>query len=188
MSTQERARRLNQIPKLIWFTGLSGSGKTTLVNALNELLEENNFVTAVLDGDAVRKTLNKDLGYSRDDRDENLRRVAEVSNLLLTSGLIVLAAFISPFQAERDRIKKIVGDENYIEVFVSTPIDTCEQRDVKGLYAKARKGLLPAFTGISSPYEVPLNPSITIDTTHSSVASDAITLFKIILPLVSFAN
>lgn len=188
MSTRERNQRLNQMPKLIWFTGLSGAGKTTLVKALNELLEENNFITTVLDGDVIRKTLNKDLGYSRDDRDENLRRVAEVSNLLLTSGLIVLAAFISPFQEERDMIKKIVGDENYIEVFVSTPIDTCEQRDIKGLYAKARKGLLPAFTGISSPYEVPLEPFITIDTTHSSVAKDAITLFNAILPLVSFTN
>jgi bifunctional enzyme CysN/CysC len=150
--------------KVIWFTGLSGSGKSTLANALEVELHRQGKRTYILDGDNIRQGLNKDLGFTDSDRVENIRRISEVAKLMMDAGLIVMTAFISPFQRERDMAKQLIGEENFIEVFVDTPIEVCEQRDPKGLYQKAREGKLPNFSGISSPYEAPDKPNVTVDT------------------------
>lgn len=164
---------------VIWFTGLSGSGKSTIANLLEKHLNEHQIHTYSLDGDNLRGGLNKDLSFSKNDRDENLRRVAEVSKLFIDAGIVVIAAFISPYIKTREDIKNSVGREDYIEVFVNTPLEICEQRDAKGLYKKARAGEIKNFTGISSPYENPINPSIEINTIRETPkeAVDKIILF-----------
>ncbi|MDC3366837.1 adenylyl-sulfate kinase [Flavobacteriaceae bacterium] len=164
-----RSKKLNQTPKLIWFTGLSGSGKSTVSDALEKILFEKGFSTYILDGDNIRFGLCKGLGFSLDDRTENIRRVAEVSNLMLDAGLIVIASFISPYKSQRDLVREIVGEENFLEVYVSTPVEECEKRDVKGLYKKARNGEIVNFTGVSSVYEPPEKPYFIIDTTDKSI-------------------
>lgn len=153
---------------LIWFTGLSGSGKSSIANLLEKRLYKKQIHTYSLDGDNLREGLNKELTFSKNDRNENLRRTAEVAKLFVDAGIVVIAAFISPYIKTREEIKEIVGLENYIEVFVNTPLEICEQRDVKGLYKKARTGEIKNFTGISSPYEKPVNPSIEINTTKET--------------------
>jgi bifunctional enzyme CysN/CysC len=155
--------------KVIWFTGLSGSGKSTLANALDRALHKAGKHTYILDGDNIRHGLNRDLGFSDKDRVENIRRIAEVSKLMLDAGLIVITAFISPFKREREMAKSLIGADNFLEVYVSTPLQVCEQRDVKGLYKKARAGEIPNMTGISSPYEVPDVPNFTANAGHDSV-------------------
>ncbi|MEL6811523.1 MAG: adenylyl-sulfate kinase [Bacteroidota bacterium] len=155
---------------LLWFTGLSGSGKSTVANAVEKALADRKVHTYTLDGDNVRKGLNNNLSFSPDDRTENIRRIAEVANLMVDAGLVVLAAFVSPYEKDRSDIKRILGDERYIEIFVNTPLEECERRDVKGLYAKARAGEIKNFTGINAPYEAPRHPDIEIDTTKVSVA------------------
>ena len=140
---------------VIWFTGLSGSGKSTICNSLEELLYTKKVNTFILDGDNVRKGLNKDLSFSNDDRSENIRRVAEVSKILMNAGNVVLSSFITPFQKDRDIVKEIVGENNYIEVFVNTSLETCIERDPKGLYQKSKSGLIKKMTGIDSKYEIP---------------------------------
>ncbi|ALJ04607.1 adenylylsulfate kinase [Pseudalgibacter alginicilyticus] len=155
-------------PCLIWFTGLSGSGKSTIANLLEKELYKKGIHTYSLDGDNLRRGLNKDLLFSKEDRIENLRRTAEVGKLFVDAGLVVLAAFISPYNKIREDIKTIVGSDYYIEVFVNTPLEVCEQRDVKGLYKRARSGEIKNFTGISSPFEVPVNPMIEIKTVQES--------------------
>lgn len=147
---------------LILFTGLSGAGKSTLANNLEYLLFKKNIKTYILDGDNIRKGINKNLGFSPEDRSENNRRIAEISKLLIDAGVVVLVAVIAPYQKDREIIKNIVSKENYIEVFVNTSLETCEKRDVKGLYKKARNGEIKNMTGISSPYEIPTNPDIEI--------------------------
>lgn len=164
-----RAKQKDQTPKTIWLTGLSGSGKSTLINELEKRMFALGKHTMVLDGDNVRMGLNKNLGFKETDRIENIRRVAEVSKLMNDAGLIVLTSFISPFTQDRRNARNIIGSENFIEVYVATSIEECEKRDVKGLYKKARKGEIPNFSGISSPYEPPVNPEITIDTTGQTV-------------------
>ena len=159
-----RADKMGQKPMTIWFTGLSGAGKSTLANELEKRLNVSGKFTMLLDGDNVRMGLNNNLGFEEGDRVENIRRVAEVAKLMNDAGLIVLTSFISPYLGDREMAKKIIGTENYIEVYVSTPLEECEKRDVKGLYKKARKGEIPNFTGISSPYEAPVCPDIEIDT------------------------
>lgn len=156
---------------VIWFTGLSGSGKSTLANSLEEILYENKIHTYSLDGDNVRRGLNKDLGFSKEERKENLRRIAEVANLFVNAGVVVVASFISPLEKDRDLVRKIVGEENFIEVFVNTSIEECERRDVKGLYKKARNGEIKNFTGISAPYEAPSHPHLEIKTEQESLDS-----------------
>lgn len=156
--------------KLILFTGLSGAGKSTLANALALKLKQMHINSIVLDGDVVRLGLCRDLGYSDVDRSENLRRVSEVSKLMLDAGVSVIGAFISPFGHDRDLIKTVVGPSKYFEVYVNTPLNVCESRDVKGLYSKARAGLLANFTGISSSYEIPSDPSFIADTVNFSVS------------------
>lgn len=162
ISKEERAEIKGQKPCILWFTGLSGSGKSTIANAVEVKLSELKKHTYLLDGDNVRHGLNKDLGFSDADREENIRRIGEVSHLFVDAGVIVLTAFISPFRDDRDTVRALVKEGEFIEVFVDTPLEVCEQRDPKGLYAKARKGEIPHFTGISSPYESPENPEIHI--------------------------
>ena len=160
----------------MWLTGLPGSGKSTIANELEKRLHQTGRHTYLLDGDNVRHGLNKDLGFTDAARVENIRRVGEVAKLMADAGLIVLTAFISPFQAERDMVRAMLPDNEFVEVFVDTPLAVAEQRDVKGLYKKARAGDLKNFTGIDSPYEAPENPEIRIDTTQMTAeqAADAI--------------
>jgi bifunctional enzyme CysN/CysC len=172
ISKESRAQQKLQIPKLIWFTGLSGSGKSSIANILEKKLHSLGKHTITLDGDNIRHGINRDLGFNEADRVENIRRVGEIAKLMLEGGLICIASFISPFESERHMARTLVSDDEFIEVFVDTPLHVCEKRDVKGLYAKARSGEIPNFTGISSPFEEPLNPEIRIDTTVTS-AEDA---------------
>ncbi len=173
VTKESRAEQKSQQPRLVWFTGLSGSGKSSIANILEKKLQAMGRHTITLDGDNVRHGLNRDLGFTKADRVENIRRVGEASKLMVDAGLICITSFISPFESERQMVRDLMGDGEYIEVFVDTPLEVCEQRDVKGLYAKARGGELPNFTGISSPYEAPVNPEVTIDTTQVSAAKAA---------------
>ena len=154
---------------MIWFTGLSGSGKSTLASALEAFLYNQDFNTYILDGDNVRSGLNRDLDFGDEGRKENIRRIAEVSKLFVDAGLVVMTAFISPFREDRQVARELVGAENFVEVFIDTPIEICEQRDVKGFYAKARAGKIPKFTGIDSPFERPENPDIHVETAGKTV-------------------
>lgn len=168
--TKEDRVKLNKHDAfLIWFTGLSGSGKSTIANELEKALIKKEVHSYLLDGDNVRKGLNNNLSFSPEDRTENIRRIGEVANLMIDAGLVVLASFVSPYREDRENVKRIVGYENFIEVFVNTPIEECERRDVKGLYAKARAGEIENFTGVNAPYEAPMAPDIEIDTTRISV-------------------
>jgi len=157
----------------VWFTGLSGSGKTTVANAVEAALIGRGVLASVLDGDNVRHGLNRDLGFSPEDRTENIRRVGEVCRLMADAGVVVLASFISPYAADRDQVRAAHEGVPYLEVFVDTPLEVCESRDVKGLYAKARTGEIPEFSGISAPYEAPSSPDVRIDTTAHDVDASA---------------
>ena len=168
-----RAAKMNQKPVTLWFTGLSGAGKSALSNEIEKALSVSGHYTMLLDGDNVRMGLNSNLGFTEEDRIENIRRIAEVAKLMNDAGLIVLTSFISPFRSDRERARMIIGEENFVEIYVSTPLEECEKRDVKGLYRKARSGELPNFTGISSPYEAPEHADITIDTTGMSLEDAA---------------
>lgn len=164
VNKDERNKAFNHKSLVVWFTGLSGSGKSTLANAVENQLFQGGKHTYILDGDNVRAGLNADLDFTEDGRIENIRRIGEVANLFVDAGVIVLSAFVSPFQKDRQKVKEIVGDENFIEVFVNCPLEVCEQRDVKGLYKKARAGIIKNFTGISSPFEEPENPNVEVRT------------------------
>ncbi len=173
----------NQTPRLLWFTGLSGSGKSTIANEVEKRLNLMNRHTFLLDGDNVRHGLNKDLGFTEVDRIENIRRVGEVAKLMIDAGLIVLTAFISPFRAERDMVRAMLPDGEFTEIFVDTPLEVAEARDVKGLYKKARSGQLKNFTGVDSPYEHPLQPEIRVNTVEMTPAEAADHIIRVILPL-----
>jgi adenylylsulfate kinase len=163
--SREQRERLNRHKSaILWFTGLSGAGKSTLAHAVEQALFQLGCRTFVFDGDNVRHGLCEDLGFSPEDRVENIRRVGEMSKLFLEAGIIALTAFISPYRADRDRVRTLVKAGDFIEIYCKCPVEICEQRDVKGLYAKARQGLISNFTGISSPYEAPSNPELEIDT------------------------
>ena len=185
VNKHDREQLLNQKSQLIWFTGLSGSGKSTLAVALEKKLFDKGFKTYLLDGDNVRQGLNKDLTFDDEGRKENIRRIGEVANLMLDAGTIVLSAFISPFKADRDLIRELVGSDNFIEIFADCPIEVCEQRDVKGLYQKARSGAIKNFTGIDSPYEIPVNPDLIIKTHELSLEDSLDLLLNKILPRIS---
>ena len=158
----DRSKLKNQKPCVLWFTGLSGAGKSTIANALDKKLHEMGRHTYLLDGDNVRHGLSKDLGFANEDRVENLRRVAEVSKLMVDAGLIVISAFISPFKSERQMARDLFTEGEFLEIFIDTPLEVAEQRDVKGLYKKARAGDLKNFTGIDSPYEQPESPDLSL--------------------------
>lgn len=154
---------------LLWFTGLSGSGKSTLANLVEIALHKQCLSTYILDGDNIRQGINKDLSFAPEDRTENIRRIAEISNLMLNAGVITLAAFVSPYIKDREEVQQIVGTDNFIEIFVNTSLEECERRDVKGLYKKARSGEIKNMTGISAPYEAPVNPDLEVITDGQSI-------------------
>ena len=149
---------------LLWFTGLSGSGKSTLANLVEMELHQQGLSTYILDGDNIRQGINKDLSFTPQDRSENIRRIAEISNLMLDAGVVTLAAFVSPYIKDREAVKQIVGPDKFIEIYVNTSLEACESRDVKGLYEKARAGEIKNMTGISAPYQAPIHPEIEVDT------------------------
>ena len=168
--TKDKRNQLNkQKSAILWFTGLSGSGKSTIANAVEEYLHRHSIRTYILDGDNVRHGLNGDLGFSDEDRKENIRRIGEVSKLFIDAGVMVLTSFISPFIQDRSFVRSIVNENEFIEIHIKCPLDICERRDVKGLYQKARRGEIKEFTGIDSPYELPENPEITIDTSVMNI-------------------
>ncbi|MCV9388478.1 adenylyl-sulfate kinase [Reichenbachiella ulvae] len=177
---EDRVKKLGFKPQLIWFVGLSGSGKSTLASALEEKLFTEGINTYILDGDNIRSGLNSDLDFSDDSRKENIRRIAEVSKLFVDAGTVVMTAFITPFEEERQKVKALIGEENYTEVFVNCPIEECEKRDVKGLYAKARRGEIKNFTGIDSPFEEPTNANINIPTHQMSIEEGVQKIYDLI--------
>ena len=162
ISQLNRLALLKQKPLIVWLTGLSGSGKSTIADGLEQLLFEKGFKTYLLDGDNIRHGLNKNIDFSEEGRKENIRRIGEVAKLFLDAGIIVITAFISPFKEDRNTVRGLVSDGEFVEVFVDCPLEVCEQRDVKGLYAKARRGEIPNFTGISSPFEAPEKPEVRV--------------------------
>jgi len=169
--TRDRRERLNRHRAVVvWFTGLSGAGKSTLAHAVEEALHRHVHRTFVLDGDNVRHGLCADLGFSPADRRENLRRVGEMAKLFVEAGVITLTAFISPIQADREQVRQIIGADNFVEVYVSCPLEVCEQRDIKGMYRRARAGEIKDFTGLSAPYEPPETPDLALDTSRASLA------------------
>ena len=176
-----RAAIKQQTPRCIWFTGLSGSGKTTIANLLEKQLHAQGLHTYILDGDNVRHGLNRDLGFTEADRQENIRRVAEVAKLMLDAGLVVLVSFISPFKVDRRNARSLFKDGEFVEVFVDTSLEQCERRDPKGLYAKARRGELKNFTGIDSPYEPPLQPDVHLHTGTTDAAELAGQLVNLVM-------
>ena len=185
VTKSQRATALSQKPAIFWMTGLSGSGKSTIANTLEQQLAEKGFHTFLLDGDNIRHGLNKDLGFTEADRIENIRRIGEVSKLMIDAGLIVITAFISPFESERNMVREMVEDGEFVEIFIDTPLKVAETRDVKGLYAKARAGELKNFTGIDSPYETPVKPEIVINTSELSVDKAVDVILKYYLNLIN---
>jgi len=170
---ESRLRMNGHRPAILWFTGLSGSGKSTVANIVERELHNQGVHTYMLDGDNVRHGLNRDLGFTDADRVENIRRVGEVAKLFVDAGTVVLCSFISPFRAERQMVRELVGAEEFIEIFVDTPIEECKRRDPKGLYARALEGKIKNFTGIDSPYEPPASPEIVVDTSSASAEESA---------------
>lgn len=170
VSVEHRRKQNKHNSLLIWFTGLSGSGKSTLANQVEVALHEQGLRTYVLDGDNIRRGLNTDLDFTPEGRKENLRRIAEAAKLFIDAGVVTLAAFISPLQKDREKIKQIVGKENFIEIYVKASVEACEKRDIKGLYQKARNGEIKNFTGISAPYEEPENPDVVVNSEKETIA------------------
>lgn len=184
LSREERENRLGQKSKVLWFTGLSGSGKSTIAQNLERFLFEQGFFAQVLDGDNIRSGINNNLGFSTVDRRENIRRIAEVSRLYVQSGIITINSFISPTVAIRQMAKDIIGEGDFIEIYVNAPLEVCEKRDVKGLYKKARSGAIKGFTGIDAPYEAPPSPALEIKTDEIGVEEAVIRVYEKILPLI----
>lgn len=184
LSRQDKERLLGQRGLMIWFTGLSGSGKSTVAIALERELHKRGLLCRILDGDNIRCGINNNLGFSPADRVENIRRIAEVGKLFVDTGIITIAAFISPNNGLREMAAKIIGKDNFVEVYISTPIEVCEQRDVKGLYAKARRGEIKDFTGVSAPFEAPQSPDLELDTSSLSLEESVNSLLSYILPKI----
>lgn len=183
--TTERRERLNgHRAVVVWFTGLSGAGKSTLAHAVEEALHMQGRRTFVFDGDNVRHGLCADLGFSPEDRRENLRRAGEMARLFVDAGIVTLTAFISPMRADRERVRQIVGAGRFIEIFVACPLEVCEQRDVKGMYRRARSGEIPEFTGVSAPYEPPEAPALTVDTDKTSLTQSVARVLDILGPVL----
>lgn len=185
LGRKDKEDLLHQHSVMIWFTGLSGSGKSTLAIALERELQNRGLLCRILDGDNIRSGINNNLGFTAKDRVENIRRIAEIGKLFVDTGVITIAAFISPNNELREMASKIIGKENFVEVYISTPIEECEKRDVKGLYAKARRGEIKNFTGISAPFEAPEDAALSIDTSKHSVKESVDMLLDLILPKVT---
>lgn len=184
LSRKDKEALLGQHGVMVWFTGLSGSGKSTLAIALERELQRRGLLCRILDGDNIRTGINNNLGFSAEDRVENIRRIAEVAKLFIDTGIITIAAFISPSREMRKMAADIIGADDFIEIYVSTPLEECERRDVKGLYAKARRGEIKNFTGISAPFEAPAAPDLTLDTSTLSVKEAADRLMELVFPRV----
>ena len=182
MSRDDKEQLLKQRGMMLWFTGLSGSGKSTVAIALERELHSRGLLCRILDGDNIRSGINNNLGFSAEDRVENIRRIAEVGRLFVDTGIITIAAFISPNNQLREMAAEIIGKDDFVEVFVSTPLEECEKRDLKGLYAKARRGEIKNFTGISAPFEAPEHPDITLDTSKLPVEESVKILLDYVLP------
>ena len=182
MSRDDKEQLLRPRCMMLWFTGLSGSGKSTVAIALERELHSRGLLCRILDGDNIRSGINNNLGFSAEDRVENIRRIAEVGRLFVDTGIITIAAFISPNNQLREMAAEIIGKDDFVEVFVSTPLEECEKRDVKGLYAKARRGEIKNFTGISAPFEAPEHPDITLDTSKLPVEESVKILLDYVLP------
>ncbi|MDP4663638.1 MAG: adenylyl-sulfate kinase [Salibacteraceae bacterium] len=185
ISREEKESFLTQKARVVWMTGLSGSGKTTLARYLERKLQDNGFFTKLLDGDNVRSGLNKGLSFSESDRNENIRRIAEVSKLFLDGGVICINCFVSPTAEIRQLAKDIIGEADFLEVYVNTPLEECEKRDVKGLYAKARKGEIKDFTGISAPFEAPENPTIEVLTAGKTIEEAGDDFYNKLIPFIT---
>ena len=188
LKREDKEKLLNQHSKVIWLTGLSGAGKTTIAKGLEKKLYEQGYLSQVLDGDNIRSGINNNLGFSEDDRLENIRRIAEVSKLLINSGIITINSFISPTNNIRKIAKEIIGKENFIEIFINAPLSVCESRDTKGLYKKARDGKIKNFTGIDSPFEAPINPNIELKTDKLTIEDSIEKCLKYIIPKVKFGG
>lgn len=182
----DRERFLQQRSKVVWLTGLSGSGKSTIAQRLERHLYNKGFFAQVLDGDNIRSGVNNNLGFSEEDRTENIRRIAEVANLYLQSGIITINSFISPTIAIRQMARSIIGQNDFIEIYINAPLEVCEARDVKGLYQKARRGEIKGFTGIDAPYEAPADPALEIRTDQVDIDSAVERIFQFILPMITF--
>lgn len=186
LNRPDKEKLLNQHARVIWLTGLSGSGKTTVAQEIEKELNQKGYLTQILDGDNIRTGINNNLGFSQDDRFENIRRIAEVSKLFLDCGIICINSFISPTKSIRQMAKDIIGEENFIEVYINAPLEVCEQRDPKGLYKKVRAGEIKNFTGIDSPFEAPVKPDIEIRTNELSISNSATKALKTILPIIEY--
>ncbi|HJC95092.1 MAG TPA: adenylyl-sulfate kinase [Candidatus Phocaeicola gallinarum] len=184
LTRADKENLLGQRGLMVWFTGLSGSGKSTIAIALERELQKRGLLCRILDGDNIRSGINNNLGFSEEDRIENIRRIAEVGKLFVDTGIITIAAFISPNNALREMAANIIGKNDFMEIYISTPLEECERRDVKGLYAKARRGEIKNFTGISAPFEAPVHPALSIDTSKLSVEESVAELLKLILPKI----
>lgn len=184
LSRSDKEELLKQHGVMVWFTGLSGSGKSTIAIALERELHKRGVLCRILDGDNIRSGINNNLGFSEADRVENIRRIAEVSKLFVDTGIVTIAAFISPNNDIREMAARIIGSDDFLEVYVSTPLEECERRDVKGLYAKARKGEIKNFTGISAPFEAPVHPALTLDTSVLSLEESVAQLLSLVLPKI----
>ena len=184
LTRRDKEELLGQHSVMIWFTGLSGSGKSTVAIALERELHKRGLLCRILDGDNIRSGINNNLGFTEADRVENIRRIAEVSKLFIDTGIVTIAAFISPNNDIREMAANIIGPDDFLEVYVSTPIEECERRDVKGLYAKARKGEIKNFTGVSAPFEAPVHPALTLDTSVLSLEESVNKLLELILPRI----
>jgi len=185
MQRGEKENFLNQNAKVIWLTGLSGSGKSTIAKGLESVFFNKGYFVQVLDGDNIRMGISNNLGFSEEDRTENIRRISEVAKLFLEAGIITICSFVSPTNEIREIPKKIVGADDFLEIFVNAPIDVCESRDVKGLYAKARKGEIKDFTGISAPFDIPKNPNFIANTANQTIEETVMQVAEYLLPQIS---
>ena len=184
LNREDKEKLLNQNAKVIWFTGLSGSGKTTIAKEVERILHQQGFITQLLDGDNIRTGINNNLGFSQEDRSENIRRIAEVSKLFLNCGIITINCFVSPTNTIRNQARTIIGEDDYIEILVDTPLEVCEKRDTKGLYAKARAGEIKDFTGISAPFERPDKPDLVVKTESQEISDSTQEVLTHILPII----
>lgn len=188
LQRSHKERLLNQRSKVIWMTGLSGAGKTTIAKYLDEALYKQGYVAQILDGDNIRSGINNNLSFSESDRFENIRRIAEVSKLFMNCGIIIINSFISPTEEIRNMALEIIGKDNFVEVFINAPLEVCEQRDTKGLYAKARRGEIKNFTGIDSPFELPQHADVTVRTDQQTIEESVDQVLTYLLPLIGYED